>query len=42
MSSKLNNSNKFNILVVEDEANICSFIEALLSTNGYRPLVAHT
>ena len=42
MSSKLNNSNKFNILVVEDEANICSFIEALLSTNGYRPLVANT
>ena len=42
MSSKLNNSNKYNVLVVEDEANICSFIEALLTTHGYHPLVAHT
>ena len=43
MNSELKkSSNKFNILIVEDEANICSFLEALLSTHGYHPLVAHT
>ena len=35
-------NNKYKILVVEDEANICSFIETLLETNGYQALVAHT
>ena len=35
-------NNKFKVLVVEDEANICSFIETLLETNGYQALVAHT
>ena len=35
-------NNKFNVLVVEDEANICSFIETLLETNGYQALVAHS
>ena len=30
-------NNKFKVLVVEDEANICSFIETLLETNGNRP-----
>lgn len=35
-------NNKFKILVVEDEANICSFIETLLETNGYQALVANT
>ena len=33
---------KYKILVVEDEANICSFIETLLETNGYQALVANT
>ena len=35
-------NSKFKVLVVEDEANICSFIETLLETNGYQALVAHT
>ena len=35
-------NNKFKVLVVEDEANICSFIETLLEPNGYQALVAHT
>ena len=35
-------NNKFKVLVVEDEANICSFNETLLETNGYQALVAHT
>ena len=35
-------NNKFKVLVVEDEANICSFSETLLETNGYQALVAHT
>ena len=35
-------NNKFKVLVVEDEANICSFIETLLETNGYQAQVAHT
>ena len=35
-------NNKFKVLVVEDEANICSFIETLLETNGYQALVAHS
>ena len=35
-------TNKFKILVVEDESNISSFIETLLETSGYHALVAHT
>ena len=35
-------NNKYKILVVEDEANICSFIETLLETNDYQVLVANT
>ena len=35
-------NNKYKILVVEDEVNICSFIETLLETNGYQALVANT
>ena len=35
-------NNKFKVLVVEDEANICSFIETLLETNGYQAQVAHS
>ena len=33
-------NNKFKVLIVEDEANICSFIETLLTTNDYQALVA--
>ena len=33
-------NNKFKVLVVEDEANICSFIYTLLETNGYQTFVA--
>ena len=39
--TKMSN-NKFKVLIVEDEANICSFIETLLETNGYQALVANT
>ena len=35
-------NNKYKVLIVEDEANICSFIETLLTTNDYQALVAHT
>ena len=35
-------NNKYKVLVVEDEANICSFIETLLTTNAYQALVAQT
>ena len=35
-------NNKFKVLVVEDEANICSFIYTLLETNGYKTFVAPT
>lgn len=36
------NNNRPKILVVEDEANICSFICTLLETNGYQTAVAST
>lgn len=36
------NNNKFKVLIVEDEANICSFIWTLLETNGYHALIAST
>ena len=35
-------NNRFKVLVVEDEANICSFIQTLLETNDYQALVANT
>lgn len=35
-------NNKFKVLLVEDEANICSFISTLLETNGYQALIANT
>lgn len=35
-------NNKFKVLIVEDEANICSFIGTLLETNGYQALIANT
>ena len=40
-TQKMSN-NKYKVLIVEDEANICSFIETLLTTNDYQALVAHT
>ena len=36
------NTNKYKILIVEDEANICNFIRTILETNGYQVLQAHT
>mgnify|MGYP003320673152 CR=1 FL=1 len=33
-------SNKYKILVVEDEANISRFISALLEANGYQVIAA--
>ena len=29
-------NNKYKVLIVEDEANICSFIETLLTTNDWQ------
>ncbi len=34
-------SNKFKVLVIEDEANICNFVKTILETNGYQVLDAH-
>ncbi len=36
------NNNKYKILVVEDEDNICKFISALLEANGYQAIIAKT
>ncbi len=33
-------NNKYKILVIEDEANILSFVEAILEANGYQVLTA--
>lgn len=33
-------SNKFKILVVEDDANICNFVKTILEANGYQVFVA--
>jgi len=33
--------NKYKILVIEDEVNICNFVRTILETNGYRVLVDH-
>jgi len=32
----------FRILIVEDEENICSFISKILTSHGYKPIVANT
>lgn len=34
-------SNKYKILVVEDDINICNFVKTILSTNMYQVIVAH-
>ena len=33
-------SNKFKILVIEDELNICHFVKTILESNGYQVLDA--
>lgn len=35
-------NNKFKILVVEDDDNICSVLDTILETNNYQVLTAHT
>ena len=35
-------NNKYKVLIVDDEANICSFIAAILESNGYQVLTADT
>ena len=35
-------SNKFKVLVIEDETNICNFVKTILETNGYQVLDAHS
>ena len=34
-------SNKYKILVLEDDINICNFVKTILSTNMYQVIVAH-
>ncbi len=34
-------NNKFKILVIEDETNICNFVKTILETNGYQVIDAH-
>ena len=36
------NTNKYKILIVEDETNICSFVRTILEANGYQVIVAAT
>ncbi len=36
------NSNKYKILIVEDDNSICSFVKTTLEANGYQVLVAST
>lgn len=33
-------SNKFKVLIIEDEINICNFIKMILDTNGYQSISA--
>lgn len=33
-------NNKYKILIIEDESNICNLLSALLDTNGYRTITA--
>lgn len=35
-------SNKFKILVIEDEVNICHFVKTILESNGYQVLDAYS
>ncbi len=35
-------SNKFKILIVEDDLNICNFVKTILSTHRYQVLTAHS
>lgn len=35
-------NNKYKILVIDDEANILSFVETILETNGYQAITART
>lgn len=35
-------NNKYKILIVEDEANICNLLETILTTNGYQVVVEGT
>lgn len=35
-------NNKFKILIIEDEINICNLLETILNTNGYQVISAHT
>lgn len=35
-------NNRYKVLIVEDETNICRFVTALLETSGYQVMVAHT
>lgn len=34
--------NKFKVLVIEDELNICHFVKTILQSNGYQVLDAHS
>lgn len=34
-------SNKYKILIVEDDLNICNFVKAILSTHSYQVITAH-
>lgn len=36
------NTNKYKILIVEDESNICSFVRTVLEANGYQVIEAST
>jgi len=33
-------NNKFKVLIIEDELNICNFVKAILETNGYQAIFA--
>ena len=35
-------NNKYKVLIIEDEANIRSFVQTILETNGYQVLTAAT
>ena len=36
------NQNKYKILLVEDEKNICNLVATILDTSGYQTIMAHT
>lgn len=35
-------NNKFKVLIIEDEVNICNLLETILTTNGYQVLIEGT